>query len=104
MAKNLYGILTLDSRVRGNDKNDKSRDYDSHPRESGDPESKKYLSIIDVKIFAGFGIAGALFTGGAVVDYFYGIGGPVFGLLVAGAVVCEVIGLGGPAVRYAYCA
>jgi hypothetical protein len=34
MDKDLYGILTLDSRVRGNDKNDKSRDYDSHPRES----------------------------------------------------------------------
>jgi hypothetical protein len=33
MDKDLYGILTLDSRVRGNDKNDKSRDYDSHPRE-----------------------------------------------------------------------
>jgi hypothetical protein len=47
MDKDLYGILTLDSRVRGNDKNDKSRDYDSHPR---DPESKKCLSIIDVKI------------------------------------------------------
>jgi hypothetical protein len=48
MDKDLYGILTLDSRVRGNDKNDKSRGYDSHPRESGDPESKKCLSIIDV--------------------------------------------------------
>jgi hypothetical protein len=34
MDKDLYGILTLDSRVRGNDKNDKSRGYDSHPRES----------------------------------------------------------------------
>jgi hypothetical protein len=40
----------VDSRVRGNDKNDKSIGYDSHPRESGDPESKKCLSIIDVII------------------------------------------------------
>jgi hypothetical protein len=45
MDKDLYGV----SRVRGNDKNDKSIGYDSHPRESGDPESKKCLSIIDVK-------------------------------------------------------
>jgi hypothetical protein len=28
MDKDLYGVLALDSRVRGNDKNDKSIGYD----------------------------------------------------------------------------
>jgi hypothetical protein len=35
MDKDLYGILLLDSRLRGNDNNEKSISYGRHPRESG---------------------------------------------------------------------
>jgi hypothetical protein len=34
MDKDLYGILLLDSRLRGNDNNEKSISYGRHPRES----------------------------------------------------------------------